>query len=191
MIFPRQGPVAFQPQMLRNVDSLTGAANVSRKWADWRADACFVDSTGGFGAGWIDQLSVLGRDAVGIHFAGKALNPGRYANKRAEMWFEMCQWIREGGILPNIPELVEELTAPTYSFHKDTLLLEPKEAIKARIGRSPDYADALALTFAYPVAAPEASVHARDHAREIREQRAAYDPYAVLQRRLDPYSRLH
>jgi len=41
----------------------------------------------------------------------------------------------------------------TYSFRGDRLLLEPKDQVKARLGYSPDDADAFALTFAQPVAA--------------------------------------
>ena len=58
-----------------------------------------------------------------------------------------------GGALPPVPELVEELTAPVYFFHGDRMQIEDKEQIKAKIGRSPDFADALALTFAHPVRA--------------------------------------
>lgn len=175
VIFPRQGLVAFIPQQLRNADSLIGAANVSRKWGDWGADACFIDNTGGFGAGWIDQLRVLNRTPVGVHFAGKAMEPGKYANKRAEMWFLMCDWVKGGAQLPLIPELVEELTAPTYSFVGDTLLIEPKDSIKQRIGRSPDYADSLALTFAYPV-------NPRQTPPPGGVKSGEYDPYALMGR---------
>lgn len=188
VIFPRQGRVATAPQTLRNVDSLIGAANVSRKWTAWEADACFIDSTGGFGSGWIDQLRVLQRTPVGVHFAGKAMDAQRYANKRAEMYFLTCEWIRDGGCLPNIPELVEELTAPTYSFHKDAFLLEPKESIKARIGRSPDYADGLALTFAYPVTPQWRPGTPGDRSARVRHD---YDPYAaqvVDRAEYDPYA---
>ena len=44
------------------------------------------------------------------------------------------------------------LSQTTYSFRGDRLLLEPKEQVKARLGYSPDDADALALTFAQAVA---------------------------------------
>lgn len=150
VIFPRQGLAAFKPEVMRNYTSLQGAGAVSKKWGDWQADAAFVDNTGGFGGGWIDQLSILNRHAIPIHFAGQA-SDARYANIRAEMWDKMAKWIKAGGALPNIPELVAELTTPTYSFQRDKLLMEPKEKIKSRLGRSPDYADALALTFAYDV----------------------------------------
>jgi hypothetical protein len=54
--------------------------------------------------------------------------------------------------LPNVPELVVELTPPTYWIDGGRLRLEEKAQIKTRLGRSPNYADALALTFAEPVA---------------------------------------
>ena len=173
VIFQRQGIMTLMPTILRDVDSLQGAGLVSRKWGDWRADACFVDNTGGFGAGWIDQLRVLQREPTGIHFAGKPLDP-RYVNKRAEMWFEMTDWIKGGGALPNIPELVAELTTPTYFFKGDKMQIEAKEQVKERLGRSPDIADALALTFAYPV---EASLYRRSGMREPTAKGMEYDPW--------------
>ncbi len=51
---------------------------------------------------------------------------------------------------PTSPELIAALSQTTYSFRGDRLLLEPKEQIKARLGYSPDDADAFALTFAQP-----------------------------------------
>ena len=69
---------------------------MARKWADWEADAVFVDDTGGWGASWIDGLRRLGRQPIGIGFAQAARDP-RYFNKRAEMYFEAVRWIRSGG----------------------------------------------------------------------------------------------
>lgn len=150
VIFPRQGKLASMPQVLRNAKSIEGAAAVLRKWEDWQADGCFVDGTGGFGGGWIDQMVHMGRHPIGVHFAGKASSP-QFANIRAEMHWKLAEWVKAGGVLPNIPELIAELTTPTYYFKGDQILIEPKEKIKERLGRSPDLADALALTFAYPV----------------------------------------
>lgn len=153
VIFPRQGLVAYPPQKMRNVDGLQGAGSVARKWADWDADAAFVDDTGGWGAAWIDQLRRLGREPIPVGFASKANDP-RYDNKRTEMYFEAVNWIKAGGQLPlDCPELIAALSQTTYSFRGDRLLLEPKENIKQRLGYSPDDADAFALTFAQPVAA--------------------------------------
>jgi len=150
VIFPRQGLAAFAPTLMRNVDSLQGAGSVARKWADWDADAAFVDATGGYGGGWCDALRGLGRQPIEVQFAGKPNDP-RYYNKRSEIWFEGCQWIKDGGALPDVPEMVGELTVPTYTFKGDKLLVEDKDQVKLRLGRSTNYPDALFTTFAQPV----------------------------------------
>ena len=151
VMFPRQGRAAFVPVQLRNATSTHVSGRLSQAEDKWGADATFVDATGGWGWGVIDCHRQLGRDPIPVEFSGKASSE-RYFNKRSEMWFAMAQWIKEGGALPDVPELVAELTVPTYTFKGDRLLLEPKEQIKERLGRSPDFADALALTFASPVA---------------------------------------
>jgi hypothetical protein len=109
-----------------------------------------VDHTGGFGAGWIDELKRLGRSPIGVGFAAKS-GDARYFNKRAEMAFECIEWIRRGGALPESANLLTALTQTTYTFQGDKLLLEPKADLKDRIGFSPDEFDALILTFAQPV----------------------------------------
>lgn len=164
VIFPRQGMVAFQPQKLRNIDGVQGAGAVARKWADWGADAVFIDDTGGFGSSWIDNLRTLGRSPIGVGFASKP-NDQRYDNKRAEMYFEAVEWIRRGGQLPrDCPELIAAMTQTTYSFRGDRLLLEPKDQIKTRLGYSPDDADAFVLTFAQPAHRPVPGGHKRNFA---------------------------
>jgi hypothetical protein len=151
VVFPRQGLVAFDPLQYRGLDGTQGAGLLARKMLDWDADAAFVDDTGGYGASWIDNLIRLGHTPIGVGFASKASDP-RYANKRSEMHFECVQWIRRGGRLPDVPELTAALTQTTYTFQADRLLIEPKEMVKQRLGYSPDHADALCLTFAYPMA---------------------------------------
>lgn len=49
--------------------------------------------------------------------------------------------------LPPDPELVADLTAPTWSLTTGGILIESKEDIAERIGRSPDCGDALALAY--------------------------------------------
>ena len=50
----------------------------------------------------------------------------------------------------NVPGLVGELTSPTYFFNAGKFQIEAKDQIKRRLGKSPDLADALTLTFALP-----------------------------------------
>lgn len=148
---------SFPLKQYRSLNSLEGAAQVNMAWSEFDADACFVDNTGGFGAGWLDQLRVLGRSPIGIHFSARATQEDRYHNKRAEMYFRLVEWIRAGGSLPESRELVAQLTATTYTFQKDSskLIIAPKEEIKLKINASPDEADAIALTFAETITAKQ------------------------------------
>ena len=106
------------------------------------------------GGSWIDKLRRLGH-APDRHRLRRRPNDPRYDNKRTEMYFEAVEWIRSGGAMPPdaSPKLIAALSQTTYTFRGDRLLLEPKEQVKARLGYSPDDADAFALTFAQPVAA--------------------------------------
>ena len=131
----------------RTTDIAARAAQYISRWKG--CEMQFVDDTGHWGHGVIDNLITAGYAPVGIQFHAPAIDP-RYKNKRAEMWLEMADWVKRGGSLPPVPELVQELTSPTYTFNQGKLQLEDKDQIKARIGRSPDLADALALTFALP-----------------------------------------
>lgn len=150
VITSRQGLQAFTPRQYRNISGTHGAEIVARRWTEWDADACFIDDSGGFGSSWIDNLIRLGFAPIGVKFNSKSSSP-RFANKRTEMAFECIEWIKRGGALPELPDLVQEMTHTTY-FHKgDALALEPKDLVKAKLGRSPDYFDSLMLTFAQPV----------------------------------------
>lgn len=172
VIFPRQGLVASEPIILRSVGPMVGAGHVGRKWEDWQADACFIDATGGFGDPWAAALETIGRSPVRVLFHGDATS-NRYANKRAEMYFAMAEWVKSGGAIPPVPGLSQELTSTTYSFKGDKLIIEPKAELKKRIGRSPDISDALALTFAFPVQKGGAR-----RTQTAAETGADFDPYA-------------
>jgi hypothetical protein len=117
IIFPRQGLAAFKPVEMRAARSNDIAARVMMAKNNWGSDMEYVDGTGGYGAGVIDYLYQAGQSPQEIHFSGKSADP-RYFNKRAEMWFNMVEWIKRGGAIPNDPELLKELTAPTYTFNK-------------------------------------------------------------------------
>ena len=173
MIAPRQGKVAFKMRQLRIPDTMLVANAVAQAMAKFKPDATFVDATGGYGVGVIDALRQTNNNCIEVYFSGKATDP-RYFNKRSEMWFEMAKWIRDGGALPNDPELHEELIAATYTFQGDKFRLCDKDDIKEQIGRSPDKADALALTFAFPVAPSLKHIHPSFEQRGVLTE---YDPF--------------
>jgi hypothetical protein len=151
--FLRQGRKAYPPRVWRGLDLMTLSGHVADFMDGYQPDAVFVDQTG-IGSGVVDRMRQLGRRVIGVDFGGKARDE-KMANKRAEMWWLMAQWVPTAS-LPDISELHAELTAPTYGYAnaQGRLQLESKEELKKRGLPSPDLADALALTFAEPVAHP-------------------------------------
>lgn len=114
-------------------------------------DVTFLDVTG-IGGPMGDRLRQLGYHVIDVGFGHKATDEKRYNNKTTEMAARCLEWLRSGGSIPDDAELEEDLTAREYQHDtKDRLQLESKDAVKDRIGRSPDWGDALFLTFAQPV----------------------------------------
>ena len=119
-------------------------------------DAVFIDSGGPNAGGVIDRLRQLCPELpiYEINFGGKGREATwngervRCANKRAEMYCSTRSWLPRGGI-PDEQQLADDLTGVEYAYNTDNaILLEKKEHMKARGLASPDWADALALTFA-------------------------------------------
>lgn len=160
VIFPRRAKIAYNPLRMRNLDTIVGASHVSRIAMEKRADSIQIDATGGYGSAWYDGLKSLGHtDALAVQFGGKAADEKRYANKRAEIIWLMAEWVKDGGMLPPVAEMVVGLSTMQYAYTRDgRIQLEDKDQIKARLGRSPDLEDALACTFAYPVYVPRKNV---------------------------------
>jgi len=119
-----------------------------------RIDYISIDITGGYGAGVYDILVLwgLGAKVVGVNFASKAIDEVKYKNKRAEMWITMRDWFDAGAQVPDSAALQTDLCSVKYDHNtvKEQLELESKKKTKSRLGKSPDIADALGLTFYRP-----------------------------------------
>jgi phage terminase large subunit len=175
VLFPRQGCAAFRPIILRHQRTTAIAARVAYASKQWGGDVLvLVDDTGHWGHGVIDNLLTANYPAMPITSSDPGINK-RYKNRRAEMWLEMAEWVKGGGALPYIPEMIPELTTPTYTFLGGKFLLEEKDQVKMRLGRSPDLGDGLAHTFAIPDQPNE--VMARMRGRQT--VRHEFDPFAA------------
>ena len=180
VVFRRQGKQAFKPVVYRGIDNMELASRVANLIEEHKPDAVFCDA--GAGSGVIDRLRQLSYDVIEIPFGGKAMKPDQYINRRTEMWWLMKQWIEEGGAIPNDVALKQELATPIYWYDNvGRRVLEGKDQIKKRLqgAGSPDLADALALTFALPVAkkvAEDIYIKRRKEAT----QKGDYDPYTRI-----------
>ena len=162
VLFFRRGFDArsIPPIRLHIPNLMTLAGVVAQKVAEFRPAGVFIDE-GGIGAGLVDRLRQLNVPVHAIQFGAAADLPARegeglYKNKRSEMYGSLRRWLGAGGCIPDREQLRRELGAPMYAIDdRDKIVLEKKRDIKARLGFSPDESDALALTFASPVRAPQ------------------------------------
>jgi len=139
-----------------------------------KPDRCFIDETG-IGGPLGDRLRQLGYPVTDVGFGHVADDEKKYANKVSEMGYRCREWIMNGGCIPDEPQLEVELTVREYGHDaKDRLLVESKKLLKKRLGCSPDWADALYLTFAHAVA-PRNRVN-EDKSHMQRNAKKEYDP---------------
>lgn len=127
-----------------------------------------VDSTG-HGAWAPDAVRAATDVRVrAVNFSEKSDDP-RYSNVRTQLYGLTNDFFVGGGVIPNDGALMEELAAATFHYARDNRMqMDLKEEIKARIGRSPDKSDALALSmlcdgdlFEVPAQAIETAAHLR------------------------------
>ena len=176
VIFKRQGLQAFDPYVYRGIDNMDLASRAAAIINEWQPDAVFCDA--GNGSGVIDRLRQLGFDVIEVHFGGKPTNI-KYLNKRAEMWFELREWLKLGASIPNITDLKQDLAAPIYWYDSaGRVQLEPKDDIKKRGLPIPDLGDALAVTFAHPVAKLTELETYKRNSKEARLRE--YDPFESI-----------
>jgi len=114
--------------------------------------AMTVIDEGGLGYGVLDRLKEQRYAVRGVNFGWKSSRPVMWGNKRAEMWGAMREWLKTASI-PVDKALKADLTGPkTKPDSSGTVFLESKKDMRSRGLASPDAADAIAVTFAFPVA---------------------------------------
>lgn len=176
VIFPRQGLAAFTPVKLRHADTTQIATRVLAAKAKWGSELELIDSTGGWHGGVVDQARLSGVNIIEINASSSADDP-HFFNKRSEMYWRAAEWVKGGGALPNVPELVREATAATYWFDKSRIRVLEKEQIKVLLqGKSPDTWEALLQTFAM-VDMPGGSQFAQVAATAGRQIPHEWEPY--------------
>lgn len=158
VIQPVRGLYAYKPRAVYGYDTIQVAGKIIEAINDLRvspgeAVTVNIDAGGGYGGGVADQvrasveeLGMLNVTVCELHPSAMAAD-AQYDLKRDELWFGIRSWLEQGGALPKCEDLDTELLAPVYTFtiRGSKIKVEPKDEIKKRIGRSPDYADALAL----------------------------------------------
>jgi len=154
VILVRQGRDIVSIKRLKGEDTMSVVGHVIDAIEEFKPALTVIDE-GGLGYGILDRLTEQRYKVRGVNFAWKAKNPIMWGNKRAEMWGAMRDWLKTASI-PADRQLKNDLIGPMKKPNSaGTIFLEGKKEMKSRGLASPDAADALAVTFAFPVASRE------------------------------------
>jgi hypothetical protein len=178
VIVPRQGRDASSREweVYFGLDTMQIAARIAAAYLRHDAQVVMIDS-GGVGGGVVDRLRMLNVPTLEVEFGSNPtiMTDGvKYANKRAEIWGHMRSWLKVGSIPGHVRgvemTVVDELCAPRFFLTRNTeaIQLESKRDMRSRGVKSPNLADALACTFAFPVVVPKAV--------DVEAERRAYNP---------------
>lgn len=148
----RQGRVLHSIEGKHGQSQIETANYIARKFGHLKENAeVMVDCTGGYGSTIVDLLLEWGWSAHRVMFGEKAVEDDLYANRRTEIWCDMAKWYEDTPCsIPDNMALVAQTGAPQYTYDSSRRkVLESKEKMRARGVKSPDLADAVALTHAY------------------------------------------
>jgi hypothetical protein len=150
LIFRSAGYVT-RPVSWSGMDLSQTAVNAAEICKEYRASRVMVDSIG-VGAAMPGMVTAQGMPAVGVKTSEKATvktEAGEFHRLRDQLWWSVREWLRTdpGAMLPPDEGLIEELTIPTYEIENGKIRVMKKDTMRELLGRSPDRADSLCLTF--------------------------------------------
>lgn len=162
------GPRVWIVARDRNRDTMHTVGLVVRAINETGARRVRVDEIG-IGKGVCDRLAEQRgqshhAEVVGVNVGRSSSDPARFLNVRSELWWDVGRSLCEETAwdLERLDdEAIGELLAPRYKLDsRGRVVVEPKDEVRKRLGRSPDSADAVLLA-AYRGAAgsPAASVN--------------------------------
>jgi hypothetical protein len=164
----RRGRRVIKVESRINLDTMQSAGWLKQVIDADKSARVFVD-VGGVGAGVYDRMREWGAPysliVVPVNFGSAPFEPapldergrpsGGPLNRRAEMWMKSKEWLEDpaGAAIPDSDTLQADACGPAYKYDSNTRLqLESKADMRKRDVASPDEWDAVALTFAEPVA---------------------------------------
>ena len=132
---------------IKKDDTMEIANEVARLINEYNPEAVFVDAIG-VGSGVYDRLKELRFKPIEVMGSHSSEKPRVHGNARMDMWEKMKDWLKTGSI-PENERLVDDLIAPkqVYMGQSEKMIIESKDSMRQRGLPSPDWADALSMTF--------------------------------------------
>lgn len=146
---------AWVETMNRSNDIMTNVTEIQRLKQKYKLESnhILIDDIG-IGRGVSDRLRELGIYPTKVIAGGEPKNKDKFLNAKAEAYWLAAQWIKNGGKLERNDKF-RQLTWIKYKVTTDKAIqIEPKDELKRRHGKSPDFAEALMLSFAPPYPIP-------------------------------------
>lgn len=144
-------PIRITGEAGRDRQLLVAKAAQILRDPDQKVAMMFVDSA--FGSPIVERLHAMGFANVEEVVFGGTASDSHQSNRRAYMWNALKEWLPRGAIDKDDTRLAADLVGPGFHLNnKSQLVIESKESMQKRGVASPDDGDALALTFAAPVA---------------------------------------
>ena len=149
----RQGNTVIDIQSFQSMDLMQLCGVIKNMYDDAtvmeQPQEILVDVIG-LGSGVVDRLAEQNLPVRGVNVAEAPATKKNYLNLRAELWFAIKDWLAQRDCrLPENDELASELAAPQYKYTSSgKIKIESKDEMRKRGIKSPDKADALALTMA-------------------------------------------
>lgn len=149
VIMERYGKKAIVTKRMAKRDTMEVAGAIKFLYNQIKATKAKIDVIG-IGSGVCDRLREQRVNVMDCNNAEKAIDSENFLNARAENYWHLRTLFKDEEIdIENNKFLIQELTSIKYKYHSSgRIMVESKEDIRKRIGRSPDYADALSYLFA-------------------------------------------
>jgi len=144
----RQGPKLLRFEKYPDTDMVEASKHILRAQSAIPAQTIFIDESG-IGGSVVDILSHAGVDNVTpVNAAWTSSNPSLYTNKRHDLFRSMRKWMLSADI-PDNADFLEDLRIITEVMSRKTrkVAILSKPEMKRLFKRSPDFADAVSMTF--------------------------------------------
>jgi len=162
IILPRRGMKITPWETFRGMHTINLSYHVLRTFTEMGASGAGIDEIG-VGGGVVDWLQHdprgIGNKAIGINVHEASSDPKRWYRLRDELWDRVrynCmkalyefpdQTVRFHGMDMNLGHiLADELASVRYNLDKNVIKIESKKDAKARGVKSPNIADAVAMS---------------------------------------------